>query len=341
MLRTRIRRALTSVATGSSRGGIAIIMLVGFIGLAVPIVTGAVVLTGTLSRASRVYDDRLERQYCNEGAVEHAIWRIKYEPGFAGSLTEEVPFNYSLNECGGTQLITITWYSETVPGVMGAVDYTVPAGHEIEIHLTVLDPSEEDMWVAYDTVDEPSWVKLPSPEHGDRTYRLHNNPTPPVGDTQYQHPLPTDLTMPTATTLYNYDEDSASYPPGRTIQKGDEPCTQTDQVKYQNWRTDPLVSGYHIDGTVEFDIWLALVGFQTDKTGVFNVCVRDKNGGSYTTIVDKTVTLDPENFDAGAFVSTNDPFETYDIEADWDGSTSRARITVTQDVVELVSIQIQ
>ncbi len=155
-----------------------------------------------------------------------------------------------------------------------------------------------------------------------------------------QHPLPTDEVMPTATTLYNYDTDRDSEV-GRLIQKADETCTQTDGAKYQDWRTDPLASDYHIDGTVEFDIFLAIMDFRTDLTGVFNVCVRDKNGGSYTTIVDKTVTLDPENFDAGAFVSTNYPFDTYDIEADWDGSTTRARIIITQGVIEIVSIQIQ
>ena len=91
--------------------------------------------------------------------------------------------------------MTITKRPGNGTGVDG-VDYTVSAGHQIEIKVLVDEASDNDMLVAYDTVDEPSWVMLPSPEHGDRTYRLHNNPTPPVGDTLSQNPLSTDQVMP-------------------------------------------------------------------------------------------------------------------------------------------------
>ena len=155
-----------------------------------------------------------------------------------------------------------------------------------------------------------------------------------------QNPLPTDQVMPTATTLYNYDTERDSFA-GLLIQKDVEPCTQTDPAKYQDWRTDPLASDYHINGTVEFNIWLALKDFQTGKSGYFNVCIRDKNGGIYTTIIDTTVTLDPEDFDPSGFVSPGSgTIETYDIEAVGDG-TMQARITITQGVVKIASIQIQ
>ena len=47
---------------------------------------------------------------------------------------------------------------------------------------------------------------------------LHNNPTPPTGNTRMQHPLPMDANAPTATTLFNYDRDRDSRA-GRLIQK--------------------------------------------------------------------------------------------------------------------------
>lgn len=332
-----LSRRLLLVMLGD-RGGVAIIMLVGFIGLAVPTASAAVITAGQLARNSQVYNNRLDRMYCNGGAIEHAIWRIQYEAGFVDSLTDQDPFNYTLSRCGVTLQMTVIKQPESSTGLgMGTVDYTVQAGHEIEIHVTTQSPSDDDMWIAYDTVDAPSWVKLPSPEHGDRTYTLHNNPSPPVGDTSSQHPLPMDETTPTATTLYNYDTDRDSAE-GLLVQKNNQPCTETDPVKYQNWRTSPLAADYHIDGAVEFNIWPAMKDYATDKIGVFTVCIRDKNGGIYTDIVSTTVTLDPEDFEPGAFVSLGG---TYDLEAAGPDSTTQARITIILGNVEIASIQTQ
>ena len=71
-------------------------MLLGFIGLAVPVTAATVATSGQLSLNSKVYNNRMDRLHCNRAAIEHAIWRIKYEPGFDGSLTEDTPFNYNL-----------------------------------------------------------------------------------------------------------------------------------------------------------------------------------------------------------------------------------------------------
>ena len=51
------------------------------------------------------------------------------------------------------------------------------------------------------------------------TLYLHNNPTPPIGNTTMQDLLPLDATTPTATLLYNYATDVDS-DPGRTIEEG-------------------------------------------------------------------------------------------------------------------------
>ena len=316
-------------------------MLLGFMGLAVPLTTAVVTTSGQLSLNSKVYNNKMDRLQCNRGAIEHAIWRIKHEPGFVDSLTEGTPLNYDLDQCGDTPVVTITERSASVTGVgLGAaVDYTVPAGNKIEFKFLVEDPSEDDMWASYDTVDEPSWVKLPSPEHGDRTYRLHNNPTPPVGDTMSQYPLSTDQVMPTATTLYNYDTERDSFA-GLLIQKNNTGCGDTDPVKFQNWQTAALATDYHIEGIVTFNMFSAMKDFVTDKIGIYRVCVRDKNGGIYTDIIDYLVTLNPGNFDPGVFVSLGNAIGTYDIEVVGDG-TMRARITLTDGNVEISSIQIQ
>jgi len=68
-----------------------------------------------------------------------------------------------------------------------------------------------------------------------RPLYLHNNPTPPVGDTSAQADLPLSYTVPTATALYNYDTDNDA-DPGRMIKKDIGGVTQSDLDKYQNWR---------------------------------------------------------------------------------------------------------
>ncbi len=58
-------------------------------------------------------------------------------------------------------------------------------------------------------------------------YYLHNNPTPPVGNTVSQVDLPMDTSAPTATTLYNYDTNRDS-DPGRRLVLTADPLTTTN-----------------------------------------------------------------------------------------------------------------
>jgi hypothetical protein len=81
-----------------------------------------------------------------------------------------------------------------------------------------------------------------------RPLYLHHNPTPPVGDTSSQADLPLSYTVPTQTTLYNYDTDNDAEP-GRMIIKGGS-VGETDLAKYQNWR---ILFSATIFDTLEFD----------------------------------------------------------------------------------------
>ena len=94
---------------------------------------------------------------------------------------------------------------------------------------------------------------------------LHNNPTPPTGNTAMQHPLPMDAVVPTATTLFNYDTDHDAFP-GRSIEKGGS-ATTTDLTKFQNWRTQTFGQDVAIEGDVTFEFWSAMEDFRTNKRG--------------------------------------------------------------------------
>jgi predicted ribosomally synthesized peptide with SipW-like signal peptide len=107
------------------------------------------------------------------------------------------------------------------------------------------------------------------------TYYLHNNPTPPTGDTNAQANLSMNTTAPTATTLFNYDanQDSA---PGRLIQRGGSGAGETTLARYQNWRGPTAgLFGQSINGTVTVEFWSAMPGFTQGSAGEVRVFLRD------------------------------------------------------------------
>jgi hypothetical protein len=207
----------------------------------------------------------------------------------------------------------------------------------IEIHLTVDDTSEDDMWFAYDSAVEPSWVGLPSPTHGDMRLYMHNNPTPPTGATVSQHPLSADSVAPTASTLYNYDLERDAFP-GLLLAKTSLGVAETDMTKYQEWQSAPLASQFHIDGDVLANWWLGMKDFSTDKTGVLNICVRDKDGSSDSEIACAETNL--TTWGEGEF-STLFVTNIFDIEATSPRGTTRARVELFNGEVIVHSWDVQ
>lgn len=131
-------------------------------------------------------------------------------------------------------------------------------------------------------------------------YYLHNNPTPPVGDTAMQANLPLTTTTPTASTLFNYDTDRDAFA-GRLVLRGATGDGETDLTKYQNWRTAALVSPITITtGTATFDFWSAMRGFGTAKRGVVTAFLRDFNPVTSTYIPIASATLDMADWQGGS-----------------------------------------
>ena len=134
-----------------------------------------------------------------------------------------------------------------------------------------------------------------------RIWYLHNNPTPPVGDTASQANLPLDLGAPTASTLYNYDTDRDSSE-GLSIDKGGSGATETDLGKYQAWRTAALTNGGCLVGSVTFTFWAAIKDYGDGKEGEVVVYLRDYNGSSYTEIGNGTEFRADWQSGSGSFV---------------------------------------
>ena len=165
-------------------------------------------------------------------------------------------------------------FVERMALVLGT-SYTVPAGHELEAWVVVDNESGQAMWLSYDTGARPSIINLSYslPDVRSSLY-LHNNPTPPTGDTDSQLTLPLSFTTPTASTLFNYDQEREGLP-GLQISKSDLGLGDPDPTKFQVWRTNALASDWLIKGDVLIDIWMGLKDFQLDKRGVTTLYLRD------------------------------------------------------------------
>jgi len=117
---------------------------------------------------------------------------------------------------------------------------------------------------------------------------LHNNPTPPVGDTSSQENLTMSAVGPVSPILYNYDADRDSSP-GLTISKGGVGPQENDPAKHQHWRSAALPIDMPIKGELVVELWSALKDFKPGR-GTVSVYIYDY-AGSYTFIAATSMDL--------------------------------------------------
>ena len=172
------------------------------------------------------------------------------------------------------------------PGIL----HSISPGHEVEVRFVVQLPGGQNMWFAYDTEAHPAVLVITSEfTVGGRRFYTHNDPTPPVGDTQSHDVLPMDSVTPTAETLFNYatDHDNA---PGLLIQKTSLGLAETDPRKFQAWRTATLTGDLVIEEDSVFDFWASSKNFNTGTRGEVIVFLRDCfPDGSYIEIGEATI----------------------------------------------------
>jgi hypothetical protein len=122
-------------------------------------------------------------------------------------------------------------------------------------------------------VPTPTPTPVPPVQLG--TLYLHNNPTPPTGNTSSHTILPMNGTAPTAGTLFNYDvnRDGAD---GLVIAKGGS----------QAWQSSAFPSGAILPNSVSVRLWTAMRNFDSTKQGSIIVYLRDFDAGAnaYTTV---------------------------------------------------------
>ena len=91
------------------QSGVSMLIVIGFMALSVPLVTGLLSYSGTLSKDSRVKTQILQGQYSAQGCTQHAAYRLKTESGYSDSFLVTPVQNYSFDGCA----ITITLESVT------------------------------------------------------------------------------------------------------------------------------------------------------------------------------------------------------------------------------------
>jgi hypothetical protein len=123
------------------------------------------------------------------------------------------------------------------------------------------------------------------------SFYLHNNPTPPVGNTTAQYNLTATTTAPTTATLYNYDTNGANRP-GRGINMTATPGpTLATALAYVNWRTAAFAVSQTMDTSVIVDLWSATNTTTANRTGSLAVYVRDYNPSTSTYVEISNATL--------------------------------------------------
>jgi hypothetical protein len=122
---------------------------------------------------------------------------------------------------------------------------------------------------------------------------LHNDPSPPVGDTTSQLRLPLDSTAPTGTILRNYDSERDAAP-GLVVYKGNDGLAEANPTKFQRWR-HVTASAFTIDGDVTLHLWTAMQDFDPAKRGaiIIGLLDCDSGGASCSLIASTTFTETP------------------------------------------------
>ncbi|MBC8279670.1 MAG: hypothetical protein H8E48_02685, partial [Chloroflexi bacterium] len=136
-------------------------------------------------------------------------------------------------------------------------------------------------------VSDSAYVDFTKVSNADCRF-LHNYPTPPMEDTASQALLPMEGGLPSATTLFNYDNDRDS-DLGLTLLRSQNGLAESLPTKVQVWRTGVLGTPKVIDGDVLIDLFAALNPVTQGEVGIVVAYLRDFDGVSHTEIGESAV----------------------------------------------------
>ena len=107
--RNLLSRLRVPQSAGGEVGAAALVILVGFMVMGVPLSIAATQMADQLVRTSSVYDKRLEGMYSAGAGVEAAIWELLDDPGFGDGLTPADPSTtIQVDSDGVIVMVTVT-----------------------------------------------------------------------------------------------------------------------------------------------------------------------------------------------------------------------------------------
>ena len=117
------------------------------------------------------------------------------------------------------------------------------------------------------------------------TLNLHNNPTPPVGNTTAQANMAMDISPGSSPTLYQYSTNhysGGSAKPGRFVDKRGNPAHDESNTKFMaNW-VHQVPQNTLFNGTAQIKVWVAAKDFKCDKTLHIRAFLRKKDTSATT-----------------------------------------------------------
>ena len=145
-----------------------------------------------------------------------------------------------------------------------------------------------------DHTDTTGSVFGAAPSFEERTYYLHDDPTPPVGDTTARLLLHADPQVPTAQSLYNYSSDLDT-DTGRHLDAAGYDKNRTDPARAVAWRLPRATADHHLVGSIAVDYWVAQDGFtNADQTKVkWFLRDFDRSSATYTEIAEVEFQQEP------------------------------------------------
>ena len=116
------------------------------------------------------------------------------------------------------------------------------------------------------------------------TLNLHNYPTPPIADTDWQANMAMDISPGSAETLFIYSKNYYSAKPGRFIDKTNAQPEESSRQFMANWVYQIPKNNTTFNGTVQLKLWVAAKDFNCDKLLHIRAFLRRKddpitNGG--------------------------------------------------------------
>ncbi len=139
--------------------GAAMLIVLSFMALSIPMVTGMLSFAGTLSKDSQTKTKVLQSQYASQGCTQHATYRLNNEANYADNMVIGTPDVYAFDGC----TITVTKISVVVSSANAYADVVLAldvSGSVSAAELVFLKQAANDIVDAFDLENTEGRIRI-------------------------------------------------------------------------------------------------------------------------------------------------------------------------------------